>query len=144
MKETLHMETELGLIRSIFYKNLRNVKSEIECLIPQKFHNQKDDLGSSFFRVYYTEYIKDVNKANFAIYLQKAEAIEQDYLKTIKDIYAKILTITDCQCTPQSVQKLLEECNLLNHYEKWNIIKEKCFSRPDLLQMKSKLAPKFK
>jgi hypothetical protein len=127
----------------MFYDELRAIKRDIEFLIPEEFHNNKDILGLFLFRTYYTEYIKDVNKSKFEIYLKKVELIEKNYLKSIKEIFHKILTISDCKCTPQSVQKLFEECNLLNHFEKWNVLKNECFPREDLFQRKSRLAPKF-
>ena len=135
------LETERGEITKMFYDELRVMKKEIEFLIPKEFHNNKDILGSLQFRAYYTYYIKDANKDKFALYLQEVESIEQNHLKAIKKIFHKILTISNCKCTPQSVQKLLEECNLSNHFEKWSIIKNECFPKMDLSQRKSSLAP---
>lgn len=107
MKKTLHIETELGLIGPIFYENLRNVKREIEYLITEEFHNKKDALGSSFFRLHYTEHIKDVNIVKFVAYLQKAEAIEHDYIKAIKEIYTKILAISGCKWYSTKCSKII-------------------------------------
>lgn len=45
--------------------------------------------------------------------------------------------------TPQSVRKLFVECDLSNHFEKWDKIKNECFPKTDLSQMKSSLAKKL-